>query len=44
MADQTVRIERDDVAATAYKMAFDLWVNEKGEGPKASQSEFISLC
>ena len=30
MADQTVRIEKDDVAATAFRMAQYLWSDKLG--------------
>lgn len=43
MADQTVRIEKDDVASTAYKMASNLWYEETGKSPKASDATFLQL-
>lgn len=43
MADQTVRIEKDDVAATAERLARSLWVQETGKSPKASENAFLQL-
>lgn len=47
MAIQTVRIERDDIAAVVEELARSLWVQETGKSPKASDVAFfelLSLC
>lgn len=47
MTDQTVRVERDDVAIVAERLARDLWYEETGKRPKASDAKFmllVSVC
>jgi hypothetical protein len=47
MADQTVKIEHDDIAAVTEELARSLWVEETGSSPKASDAAFfklLSLC
>lgn len=43
MADQTVKIEPNDVAATAYTMAVDLWYEKHGRRPSADHEDFLKL-
>lgn len=43
MADQTVKIENDDVASTAYFMAQNLWINQYSKSPKATEAKFMAL-
>jgi hypothetical protein len=43
LADQTVRIEKDDVASTAYLMASNLWIQEYNQTPKLSDAGFVCL-
>lgn len=43
MADQTVKIERDDVAAVTEELARSLWLAETGRSPKASDMAFFKL-
>lgn len=43
MADQSVRIVNDDVAATAYRMAENLWVQQYEGPPKVSDAGFLCL-
>ena len=43
MADQTVKIQNDDVAATAWAMAQRLWISQYDASPKASDAKFMAL-
>jgi len=44
MADQTVKIQNDDVAAVAYQMARDIWFSSDRESPDMeTQAEFFML-
>ncbi|MEM0990819.1 MAG: hypothetical protein AAGK00_18270 [Pseudomonadota bacterium] len=39
----TVKVEQDATAATAYRMASDLWFQEHQDNPRMSDREFLSL-
>lgn len=43
MADQTVKIEPNDVAATAYLMANNLWIKKHDKSPSADDEAFLKL-
>lgn len=43
MADQTIKIEREDPATVAFQMAKVLWWEEHQRNPKASDADFMKL-
>lgn len=43
MADQTVKIERDDIASVTEELARSLWIAEFNQSPKASDEKFLQL-